>query len=221
MESGKKWDLAVVDLEYNIGASNPSTKPEFVRQKNGNMLHVKSNQYTKKDWDNKLSSSEYINSLKNITSNQIVFGGNYYGLAGGYIVWDKLNGESDQFGCELAYQSFNKRTDIVRYMWQGMFQGVYCGYDIRKALIQQGDKRKNEERIHPTQKPVIIYRWILQKYAKAGDTILDTHGGSMSSAIACDMEGFELDICELDKEYFEKAVHRFKLHELQLNIFTN
>ena len=210
----KYFDLAIVDLEYNIGASKPSIKPEYVKQKNGNKLRVISNKYKHKNWDLKLSSNEYIRELFRISKNQIIFGGNYYGLKGGYIVWDKLNGESDQFGCELAFQSFNKRTDIVYYMWQGMFQGVYCGKDIRKALIQQGNKKLNEFRIHPTQKPVVLYAWILKNYAKKGDKILDTHGGSMSIALAVhkanqiDKMNLSLTLTELDEEYFKKGLER-------------
>ena len=212
----KYFDLAIVDLEYNIGASKPSIKPEYVKQKNGNKLRVISNKYKHKNWDLKLSSNGYIRELFRISKNQIIFGGNYYGLKGGYIVWDKLNGESDQFGCELAFQSFNKRTDIVYYMWQGMFQGVYCGKDIRKALIQQGNKKLNEFRIHPTQKPVALYAWILKNYAKQGDKILDTHFGSGSIACAVhkaniiDKMDLSLVACELDKDYFESSIQRVK-----------
>jgi site-specific DNA-methyltransferase (adenine-specific) len=213
------YDLAIVDLEYNIGASKPSKKPEMVKQKNGQYLRVKNNNYIHKEWDMKLSSPEYIKELFRVSKNQIIFGGNYYGLSGGYIVWDKLNGESDQFGVELAWQSFNKRTDIVYYMWQGMFQGKTCSSDIRKALLQEGDKSLNETRFHPTQKPIKLYKWLLDKYAKKGDKILDTHGGSMSLAIACWDYRFDLDVCELDSEYFNAAVERFENNILQTKMF--
>lgn len=214
------FDFAIVDLEYGIGASKPKKKPEFVKQKNGNKLRVKNtNNYTPKDWDFKLSSEYFLNELFRISKNQIIFGGNYYGLKGGYLVWDKLNGESDQFGCELAWLSFTNRTDIVYFMWQGMFQGKYCGQDIKKALIQQGNKLLNEKRIHPTQKPVALYKWILDKYAKQGDKILDTHLGSGSIAIACHDYGFELTACELDKEYYDKSIERIKNHTAQQKLF--
>lgn len=213
------FDLAIVDLEYNIGASKPSIKPNNVVQKNGNKLNIKQPKYTKKDWDLKLSSAEYLNELFRISKNQIIFGGNYYGFAGGYLIWNKLNGESDQFGCEMAWISFSKRTDIVNFMWSGMFQGVYCGVDINKALIQQGNKKLNEKRIHPTQKPVKIYKWILDKYAKPNDKILDTHLGSGSIAIACHDYGFDLTACELDKEYFDKAIQRIQNHTSQTKLF--
>lgn len=213
------FDLAIVDLEYCIGASKPSIKPNTAVQKNGNKLNIKQPNYTQKDWDLKLSSQDYLNELFRVSKNQIIFGGNYYGLSGGYFVWNKLNGESDQFGCEMAWLSFTKRTDIVNFMWAGMFQGVYCGVDIKKALIQQGNKQLNEKRIHPTQKPVALYKWILDKYAKQGDKILDTHLGSMSIAIACHDYGFELTGCELDEEYYKKGIERIQNHISQLTLF--
>lgn len=148
-------------------------------------------------------------------------GCNYYDypMAGGRIVWDKLNGSSDQFDCEIAYNSFNKRTDIVYFMWCGMFQGVYCGKDIRKALVQQGNKALNEHRIHPTQKPVALYKWLLTNYAKPGDKILDTHLGSGSICIACHDLGFELTGIELDNDYYEAAKKRIMDHQLQGKLF--
>ena len=85
-------------------------------------------------------------------------------------------------------------------------------------MLQQNMKNK-QERIHPTEKPVALYRWLLKNYAKPGDRIIDTHGGSMSSAIACDMEGFHLDICEIDKDYFDAGVKRFNQYKSQLTIF--
>jgi len=212
------FDLAIVDPPYGIGADKPSIKPENVKQKNGNYLRVNSNKYQHKNWDNSIPNDDYFNELIRVSKNQIIWGANYFGLIGGYIVWDKLNGDSDQYDCELAYQSFNNRTDIVRFMWQGMFQGVYCGNDIKKATIQQGNKKNNEKRIHPTQKPVALYRWLLQNYAKQGDKILDTHLGSGSSRIAADMEGFDFYACELDKDYFDASCKRFEQYKLQTKL---
>jgi site-specific DNA-methyltransferase (adenine-specific) len=214
------FDLAIVDPPYGIGADKQSKKPTKIKQKNGNYLTVENtNQYTQKDWDSDVPQKEYFEQLKRVSKNQIIWGANYFGLIGGYIVWDKLNGECDQFDCELAYNSFNKRTDLVYFMWQGMFQGIYCGRDIRKALIQQGNKQLNEKRLHPTQKPVALYKWILDKYAKQGEKILDTHLGSGSIAIACHDYDFELTACELDLEYYEKAIQRIKNHTNQQKLF--
>ncbi|WP_288373983.1 DNA methyltransferase [uncultured Chryseobacterium sp.] len=212
------FDLAIVDLEYCIGASKPSDKSGFVKQKNGTELFVKQPNYTPKDWDFKKSSPEYFKELFRVSKKQIVKGGNYYGLYGGYLVWNKLNGESDQFDCELFWLSFTQRTDNFYFMWAGMMQGIYCGKDIKQALVQQGDKFKNEKRIHPTQTPVPVYKYLLHNYAKPGDKILDTHLGSGSIAIACHDYGFELTACELDKDYYNDSIKRIKNHVSQLKL---
>ena len=216
------FDLAIVDLEYCIGASKPSKKPNEIKQKNGSTLNVKQANYTHKDWDFKKSPAEYFNELFRVSKNQIIFGGNYYGLEGGYLVWDKLNGECDQFGCELAWLSFSKRTDIVYYLWQGMFQGLIPSKNIMKAIIQEGNKKNNEIRIHPTQKPVKLMKYILIEYAKKGHKILDTHHGSGSLSISIhDLVDLELEIvaCELDAEYYDKAIKRIKDHVGQTKLF--
>lgn len=213
------FDLAVVDLEYNIGASKPTIKPNFAVQKNGTKLKIKQPNYTPKNWDFKLSSDDYLIELFRVSKQQIIFGGNYYGLKGGYIIWDKLNGDSDQFGCELAWCSFSKRTDIVYYLWQGMFQGIYCGKDVKKAIIQQGNKQLNEKRIHPTQKPVKIYDWIFKNYASEGMKILDTHLGSGSSRISANKYKLNFVGCEIDKEYFDKSQKRYDDFVSQVRLF--
>ena len=216
----KSIDLGIVDPPYGIGADKPSKKPCQVLQKNGSILRVKNNEYTHKDWDNYAPGGDYFAQLDRVCKNVIVWGGNYSGLQGGYICWDKLNGESDQLGCELAYCILNNRTDMVYYMWSGMFQGIYCGRDLRAAMVQQGDKSKNEKRIHPTQKPVILYKWLLTNYAKPGDKILDTHMGSQSSRIASWDMGFDYIGCELDKEYYRDGEARFKAHTAKPVLFA-
>lgn len=203
------FDLAIADPPYGIGASRPSKKAERARQADGSVLQVPVTDFTKKDWDNTIPSQEFFDELRRVSRNQIIWGANYFGLQGGMIVWDKINGNSDQYDCEIAYQSFNKRTDLVHYMWNGMFQGKYCGRDIRQAAMQQGNKALNEKRIHPTQKPVILYEWLLNNYAKKGDRIFDPMMGSQSSRIAAHRLGFDYVGCELDKEYFEKGCTRF------------
>jgi site-specific DNA-methyltransferase (adenine-specific) len=213
------FDFAIVDIEYGIGASKPSIKPNKVIQTNGKILNIKQPNYKNKDWDLKKSSTKYFKELFRVSKKQIIFGGNYYGLSGGYLIWDKLNGESDQYNCELAWLSFTQRTDLVYYLWRGMFQGIEPSQNIMKAIIQQGNKQLNETRIHPTQKPVALYKWLLDKYAKQGDKILDTHGGSCSLAIACHDYGFELTCCELDVDYYNKAIERVKNHVSQLKLF--
>lgn len=221
----KYFDLAVVDVEWGIRASAPSRKPNVVRQRNGTKLNVPSVDYGKKQWDFQLAPDEYFHELMRVSKNQIIWGVNYYpAFPGGRIVWDKVNGESDQYDCEIAYQSFDKSIRIVRKMWSGMMQGEYCGSDIRKAAIQIGDKRRNEKRIHPTQKPVALYEWIFKNYAKPGDKVLDTHLGSGSIAIALDrmnkIEGMNLTLvaCELDPDYYTAAMKRIESQTRQTAI---
>ena len=205
----KAFTLAVADPPYGIGASSPSTKPEYVKQRNGSYLHVDSNKYDRKDWDTTIPDQVFFDELRRVSERQIIFGANYFGLQGGMLVWDKMNGDSDQYGCEIAWKSFDTRTDIVHYMWRGMFQGEYCGTDIVKANRQKGNKALNENRIHPTQKPVALYAWILQKYASQGATIFDPMMGSQSSRIAAYKLGYDYVGCELDKEYFDTGCERF------------
>ena len=195
MEGCDKYDLAIVDPPY---------KDEFKITANGKCAKVN------KDYDlSSLNSSSpndfYFNSLIGTTKNQIVWGVNYYKtyLGAGRIVWDK-NNTGVYSDCELAFQSFSDVTRKYKFTWNGM--------------LQENMKNK-EHRIHPTQKPVQLYKWLLTNYAKEGDTILDTHGGSMSIAIACWDLGFDLDICELDTDYFNDAVKRFETHIAQTQLF--
>lgn len=215
------YDLAIVDPPYGIGASKVTKKPHNIKQKNGSRLQVKNNNYKPKDWDALPPNKDYFIELKRISKNQIVFGVNYYNtyLGSGRIVWDKLNWGSDQQDAEIAYTSFHKSTRIVRYMWHGMFQGYTASNKIEIANRQMGNKSYNEKRIHPTQKPVKLYEWLLDNYAKEGDRILDTHLGSGSIALACHNRGFSLDAYEIDEEYYNAATERLRVHQSQLTIF--
>ena len=134
-------------------------------------------------------------------------------LRGGAIVWDKMNDGSDQSGAEIAYCSLNERVDVVRFMWRGMMQGVGVG-----SLRQQGDKALNEKRIHPTQKPVKLYEWLLQRYAQMGMRILDTHLGSGSLAIAAHYFGVDLVGCEIDADYWRAAKQRYENETRQMTL---
>ena len=194
----KYYDLAIIDPPYGIGAAKMGLG------KGGGV--AKNNNYTKKDWDNSAPTLEYFTQLKRISINQIIWGANHFlGWSGsGWIVWDKVNGETDFADCELAYTSFKKPVRKFTFKWSGMMQQ---------------DMKNKETRIHPTQKPVALYKWLLDKYAKQGDKILDTHGGSMSIAIACHDYGFDLDLCELDKDYFEAGKKRLENHMLQTKLF--
>jgi site-specific DNA-methyltransferase (adenine-specific) len=196
------FELAIVDPPYGIGESSNDNKS---RSKLG-----KSKNYGIKNWDDSAPSKEYFNELKRVCKNVIIFGANHFienipnSNSSCWIVWDKQNGENDFADCELAYTTFKTAVRKIEFRWHGMLQG---------------DMKNKETRIHPTQKPVALYKWILDKYAKQGDKILDTHLGSGSIAIACHDYGFDLTACELDKEYFDKAMQRINNHMAQTKLF--
>lgn len=213
----KYFDLAIVDPEYGRKEHGGKNRSKYVKQKNGSQLYVDGNKYTKKNWDNKPAGEEYFNELFRVSKNQIIWGENYYfkNFGPGRIIWDKCNEGSDQSDCEIAYNSLTDRVDLVRYMWRGMMQGK----SIAEGNIQQGDKSKNEIRIHPTQKPVILYAWLLNKYANKGYKILDTHVGSASSLIACHNYGFDYVGFEIDKDYYDLGTKRLERERAQLSLF--
>ena len=156
------------------------------------------------DWDNSAPNQGYFKELFRVSENQIIWGGNYFNLpqSSGWIFWDK--GVAEDFTLspgELAWTSYDKSLKKINLLWAGFRK---CELTIR---------------IHPTQKPVSLYRWLLTNYAKPGQTILDTHGGSFSSAIACWHEGYDMDICEIDEEYFEAACERFERETRQQKLF--
>ena len=191
----KYFDLAIVDPPYgNIDAIG------LIDNKKQNKQATKRKDYHL--FENIAPENKYYLELERVSRNQIIWGGNFLGLCGGVIVWNK-NGTAFGEG-EIAICSTHKSVQIFEFTWNGMLQG---------------DMKNKETRIHPTQKPVSLYKWILDKYAKQGDKILDTHLGSGSIAIACHDYGFDLTACELDKEYFHKAMQRINNHTKQLNLF--
>lgn len=212
------FDFAFPDIQYKINASRPAKKPGKTLQKNGKYLTAPTNDYEHKDWDDELMPDKYFVELHRVAKRVMIWGCNYqnYPLRGGRLVWDKLNGGSDQYDAEIAYLSWTMRTDTVYYMWSGMFQGIKPSRDVRIAYRQRGNKSLNEKRIHPTQKPVILYDWILKEYAKEGDLILDTHVGSASSLIACENLGFNYVGFEKDTKYYNDACERMEEYKLPL-----
>jgi site-specific DNA-methyltransferase (adenine-specific) len=158
--------------------------------------------------DSRIPEKAYFIELMRVSVNQIIFGGNYFinhlRNTSCFIVWDKDN--SGNFAdCELAWTSFNTAVRKFKYRWNGMLQ-EHMGKD-------------KEVRLHPTQKPEDLYRWILKMYAKQGNRILDTHLGSGSIAIACHDMGFDLTGYEIDKDYYEAAVKRLENHQKQGQLF--
>ena len=198
------FDLAIVDPPYGIGFS------DYERGAMGVKVKERYTKNGKKQWDAQIPSDEYFLELFRVSKNQIIWGGNYFvqhlNTSMGWIFWDKKNGDSDFSDGELAYTSFNKGLRKFEWLWAG-FQ-----------------KQKPEDRIHPTQKPVALYEWLLSKYAKPNDKIIDTHGGSGSIAIAVDKANtldntnYSLDICELDKDYFDASLNRFNKYKSQQTI---
>ena len=199
----KHFDLAIVDPPYGIGEDGSKNKT-----RTGGLAKPKD---YKAFAGNDISSPniEYFNQLIRVSKNQIIFGANHFISKIPYnsscwIVWDKDNGNTDFADCELAWTSFKTSVRKYKFKWQGMLQ----------------ENMKNKElRIHPTQKPVALYKWLLDKYAKQGDKILDTHLGSGSIAIACHDYGFDLTACELDTEYYNKAMDRINNHTKQQKLF--
>lgn len=190
------FDLAIVDPPYGIGAAKQLYKGT------SNDVNIK---HKTKYWDNAIPTKEYFNELFRVSKNQIIWGGNYFinylENARCFLIWDKQNGTNSMADAELAWTNFNKPVRIYK---GHIFKGIGCG---------------NYTTIHPTQKPVALYKWLLDKYAKKGDKILDTHLGSGSIAIACHDYGFELTACELDIEYYEAAKKRFLNHSAQTKLF--
>jgi len=190
------FDLAIVDPPYGINAAKEKFTP-----KNKTWNGKKKVGYKSKDWDLSIPNDEYFEELFRVSKNQIIWGGNYFGLIGGYIFWDKKETMPTYTQGELAYCSIINKIDKFEFLWSGY------------------KKQEQETRVHPTQKPVGLYKWILDKYAKEGDKILDTHLGSGSIAIAAHDYNFELTACELDKEYYDKAIQRIKNHVSQQKLF--
>ena len=188
----KYFDLAIVDPPYGIGHSLLSGEKrgsKFVRT----TKHV--------EWD-VLPSKEYFAELKRVSKNQIIWGGNYFldylPSTRGMLIWDKIQIFSGA-DFEFAWISFDTSAKAFR--------------------MSRVEAYGNINKIHPTEKPVDLYKFCLDKYAKQGDKILDTHLGSGSIAIACHDYGFDLVACELDKEYFDKAIERIKNHTNQQKLF--
>lgn len=185
------YDLAIVDPPYGIN----------VNHNMGRRKGQKASKHKPAVWDYEPPHKEYFNELLRVSKNQIIWGANHFISLIPYnspcwLLWDKGFSEDVTFAqFELAWTSFN-------------------------TTCKKFDKSPNQhDRIHPTQKPVALYKWLLHNYAKEGDKILDTHGGSMSIAIACHDMNFDLDLWELDPEYYQKGVERFNQHKAQLRMF--
>jgi site-specific DNA-methyltransferase (adenine-specific) len=195
----KYFELAIVDPPYGHGhdvISNNASRGKLAIAKD----------YGNGEWNNAIPTENYWLELFRISNNQIIWGGNFFSLcpSQGWIVWDKVNYENDFADCELAWTSFDRAIRQFTFQWNGMLQG---------------DMKNKEIRIHPTQKPVKLYEWLLKNYAKQGDKILDTHLGSGSIAIACYNLDFSLTGFEIDKDYYDGACNRLEEHKKQGRLF--
>jgi site-specific DNA-methyltransferase (adenine-specific) len=188
------FDLAIVDPPYGIDVTKMTLGNGKTKISRGTS-----------HWDSNIPNKHYFNELKRVSKNQIIWGGNYFDLPPSkcWVVWDKNNGSSDFADGEIAWASFDKPMRIKKIHW--------CG----SASNWEDTKGK----IHPTQKPVKLYEWLLMNYAKEGDKILDTHLGSGSIAIACHNLGYDLTACELDKDYYDAAIKRIEQHKAQQRLF--
>lgn len=197
----KYFDLAIVDPPYGINMDGG---------KIGGDNKGQAKNYKQKEWDKSPPKEEYFEELIRVSKNQIIWGSNHFISkipfdSPCWIVWDKDN-TGNFADCELAYTSFQTAVRKFQFRWNGMLQ----------------ENMKNKEiRIHPTQKPVSLYKWLLKNYAKPGDKILDTHVGSASSLIACHDLGFEYLGFELDPDYYRMATERLETHKSQLNMFID
>ena len=189
--SDNEFDLAIVDPPYGIGIDGQKECKSTNRIK-----------HTFKGWDNSIPSKEYFNELQRVSKNRIIWGGNYFldylSNTRCVLTWDKIQ-EFSGSDFELAWTSFDK-----------------CAKTFRMSRVKAYTRTN---KIHPTQKPVKLYEWLLMNYANEGDKILDTHLGSGSIAIACHNLGYDLEGYELDKEYFDNAMKRIKQHQAQTTLF--
>lgn len=205
----KYFDIAVVDPPYFSGPEKRGFYGRRINPIGVQRVYQKSAEWT-------IPDKAYFDELFRVSKNQIVWGCNYfdYHFPPGRIVWDKCNGNTDFSDCEIAFCSFHDSVRLFRYMWNGMFQGK----SIQEGNIQQGNKKKNEKRIHPTQKPVMLYRWLFDRYTERGMKLLDTHVGSASSLITAHDAGLQYVGFELDKHYYELSKKRLEEHTAQMSL---
>jgi len=189
----KYYELSICDPPYGIDADVKNSKNVVQSKKSA----TKSKKYGSQLWDSDIPTDEYFTELMRVSKRQIIWGANYFGLVGGMIYWHKNVTMPTYSTGELAWVSWMNKLDFVDIAWHGMIQK---------------DMKNKETRIHPTQKPVALYKWLLDKYAKPNDKILDTHLGSGSIAIAAHDYGFNLTACELDTDYYNAAIKRITNH---------
>jgi len=194
------FELAIVDPPYGLNIAK--------------MGSIGADKFEPKTWDSIIPNDYYFDELFRVSQNQIIWGGNYFIKlwklpCKDFIIWNKLNHHPNRSDVEFAWTSFNGLSKYFEYMWDGNRYGTVNNI--------QGVGKKTI-RIHPTQKPVALYKWLLHNYAKQGDKILDTHSGSGTTAMACIDMGFDYLCIEKDKDYFEASVKRINKENIKIKM---
>ena len=230
-------DLGYDDPPWGKGEHGGKDRTGIVVQRNGRIDRVRGGKYVKKDWDKAPPPPEWFHHYRRITRNQIIKGGNYFpelvgtpfrsprreefeqfleDLPRGFIIWDKVNGNCDQYDCEVFWTSFDRPSWILTYMWNGMNQGR----SIARGNVMQGDKRLNEKRLHPCHTPQRVVTHILKQYTEPGQSVLDSHAGHNPTAVACEQLGLDYVTIERDSDYFRSGGQYIIQSRQQQRLFT-
>lgn len=210
----KHFKLALVDPPYFKGLGKLG-----YFGKSSSMIGVSRGEYEIPEWDQDIPDEKYFNELIRISEHQIIWGINYFNFfhCPGRIIWDKCNDGAPFSNAEIASCTFHDSIRMVRYMWNGMIQGK----SLSEPNIGQGNKKLNEKRIHPTQKPILLYDWLYKTYLPEGGKVWDSHLGSGSSRIAADRAGnIDFTGCEKNKKVFDDQEKRYNQYKQQLTIFN-
>jgi len=219
----KQFDWAICDIPYGIDVANMAYLKETntkAKQKNGTYLNANSQKtpYAHKNWDKEVPSQEYYDELCRVSKNQIIFGIEYTNWANvgtGRIIWDKCTPDGLSFKrYEKMYISSINEEITIKLLWSGMNQAK----SLSEPTTQQGNKKLNERRIHPTHKPILLYKLLLKTFCQPQSKILDTHVGGGSIRIACYDLGYPFEGFEIDKEYFDKQQKRYNRYTSQCRI---
>ena len=215
-------DLVLTDPPYGIGecrGQHKSRNANRVDSRTGAPIVIRHSGYKESTWDLCPPSAGLFSQIKRVSKHQIVWGGNYFAATLGnspcWLVWDKVNGECDFADCELAWTSFPSAVRLVAYMWCGFIQGK----SIAEGRTAQGDKRLCEPRVHPTQKPVPLFKWCLTNYSSEGMLILDPFSGSGTTALACHALGRRFICIERDLDYVKVSRNRLRDAQAQMSLF--
>lgn len=209
----KQFDLLIADPPYFSG---PEKRKFYGSEFSGHGVKRRDYVPLEESWE--VPDNEWYQQAIRVSKHQIIFGINYFNtfqqVPVGRIIWDKHNDNSSFSNCEIASCSKIKVVRIFRFMWRGMMQGSEAN-----GSKMEGNKLLNQKKIHPTEKPLQLYKWLLKKFAEPGDSILDTHMGSAISRVAAFRMGFDYTGYELNKHYFNEGIKRFELLTSQKTLF--